>query len=163
MKTSDLLLDNYFINELNYALRKDFNENISNSLESPSLAVKCSYEKITDNTNQRKCEIEIGLSKKSEANFPYQFKIVMSGLFTISTEIDAEAGERLFRVNAPSLLYSTARVILYNLTNYSGHLPFMLPSVTFIDEAEPIIDISEVEKKKTTATKKKTKIVNKKQ
>jgi preprotein translocase subunit SecB len=155
MKTSDLLLDNYFINELNYSLRNDFDETVSNNFEAPLLAVKCHYEKITDDSNKRKCEIEIGLSENSKANFPYKFKIVMSGLFTISTEIDAEAGERLFRVNAPSLLYSTARVILYNLTNYSGHLPFMLPSVTFIDEAEPIVVDSKPIKKKVAKPRKK--------
>jgi preprotein translocase subunit SecB len=151
MKVSNLLLDNYVINELNYSLINNSDKGKSDTFETPLLAVKCSYEQISNKKNKRKCGIEISLAEKSNTNFPYQFKIVMTGLFTINTEIDAETGERLFRVNAPALLYSAAREIIFNLTSHSEHAPFLLPSVTFLDEAEPVINNSGTQEKQTTS------------
>lgn len=153
MKASNLQLNNYFVRELSFSLNENFTGENIERMEIPSLEVKCSFISLPESINQKKCEIEISLKEKSRTDFPYHFGIILSGLFTISTEIDAENGERLYRVNAPALLYSAAREIVYNLTNHSNHAPFLLPSVTFVDELE--FETKSVSAKKRTVRKRK--------
>jgi len=137
MKASSLLLDNYFIDKLSFSLNKDFEVLGDEDPELPSLKVRTDYSTINQETLERKCAIEISLSPDSVGEFPYYFDILMSGNFRVNPNLDAETGEKLFRVNAPALLYSAAREIIFNLSSHSEHQPFLLPSVTFIDE-DPI-------------------------
>lgn len=137
MKASNLLLINYVIKDLEYSLIDEFTDKKVGKMDAPALTVKSTFAVVGANEGKHRCEIDIRLNEKSTRVFPYHFRLKMAGDFAISTEIDAASGERLFRVNAPALLYSAAREIIFNLSSHSGHPPFLLPSVTFVDEMEP--------------------------
>lgn len=153
MKTSNLLLDNYIIEKLSFTLNDEF-EGFEEESSEPSLDVRCNYTNVGGETLKRKCEVEIALTESSAGSFPYYFDIVMAGHFRLNPDLDAEIAEKLFRVNAPALLYGTAREIIFNISSHSEHQAFLLPSVTFIDE-----DLTSADNKaKRTAKKtKKTK------
>lgn len=134
MKTSKLQLDNYFLKEFSFSLNEGVQKAKSMKDSAPSFNVKSNYENISRKKYQRKCEVQIELTETSKDSFPYRFNIVLYGIFTIDKDLNAETSEKLFRVNAPALLYSAAREIIFNITNHTEHQGFLLPSVTFIDE-----------------------------
>ena len=134
MKTSNLQLDNYFIKTFSFSVNDEFEQNKDAESSSPSFNVKCNYSTVARKKYQRKCDVEIELTEGAPNSFPYRFSIALYGIFTVNKELDAETGEKLFRVNAPALLYSAAREIIFNMTSHTEHQAFLLPSVTFIDE-----------------------------
>lgn len=154
MKTSNLQLDNYFIKAISFSHNKNFKNTEDAVIESPSLKVKCNYANAVKHSNSRECEVEISLTESSAGTFPYQFDIAMSGLFGVNPNLSSESAETLFRVNAPALLYSAAREIIFNITSHTEHQPFMLPSVSFIDEdtsdEKAAAAVPKAEKKKRT-------------
>lgn len=157
MKTSNLWLDNYFIERLSFKLNKEFDLPLGSDLESPSLQVRCHHGNPVDETLERRCEVEIALTESSAGSFPYYFDIVMSGIFKVNPNLEKDIGEKLFRVNAPALLYSSAREIIFNLTSHTEHQAFLLPSVTFIDEDSDTIEEKKVKPAKATKTSKRQK------
>ncbi len=133
MKTSNLQLDNYFIKAFSFSVNDEFEQN-KDVKDSSSFNVKCNYSNIARKKYQRRCEVEIKLTEGSVSSFPYHFTIALYGIFTINKELSEETGEKLFRINAPALLYSAAREIIFNMTSHTKHQAFLLPSVSFIDE-----------------------------
>lgn len=134
MKTSNLHLDNYFVKAFSFSADENFDQAKTNENSSPSFKVKCSYENIARKKHQRRCDVEIELAEISANSFPYVFSISLYGIFTINKQLEADMSEKLFRVNAPAILYSAAREIIFNMTSHTPHQAFLLPSVTFIDE-----------------------------
>lgn len=66
----------------------------------------------------------------------YSFTIEMIGLFELDKkllETDKKHAEEMFRVNAPSLLFGSARELLLQLTSRSVVGPYVLPTVAFLD------------------------------
>lgn len=150
MKTSNLQLDNYFIKAFSFSVNDDFKQDSEAENTSPSFKVKCDYTNAAREKHQRRCDVEIELAEVSKNSFPYGFNISLYGTFTINKELEVETGEKLFRVNAPALLYSAAREIIFNMTSHTEHQAFLLPSVTFIDE-----DVNAQGKAASKATRKK--------
>ena len=73
------------------------------------------------------------VSLKSPA---YSFTIEMVGLFELDKKLlekDKKHAEEMFRVNAPSLLFGSARELLLQLTSRSVVGPYVLPTVAFLD------------------------------
>jgi preprotein translocase subunit SecB len=149
MKTSNLHLDNYFVKAFSFSANEDFEQTETNENSSPSFKVKCSYESIARKKHQRRCDVEIELTEISANSFPYIFSISLYGVFTINNHLETDMGEKLFRVNAPAILYSAAREIIFNMTSHTAHQAFLLPSVTFIDE-----DVTSEKKETSKATRK---------
>lgn len=151
MKTSNLQLDNYFVRAFSFAMNDGFVKSKVDKNLSPSFNVKCNYENVGRKKYQRKCDVEIELTEASKDSFPYRFNIALHGLFTLNKELSAESSETLFRVNAPALLYSAAREIVFSMTNHTEHQGFLLPSVTFIDEvkiSEKAVSVKATQKQK---------------
>lgn len=66
----------------------------------------------------------------------YSFTIEMVGLFELDKkllEADKKHAEEMFRVNAPSLLFGSARELILQLTSRSVVGPYILPTVAFLD------------------------------
>lgn len=138
MKTSNLQLDNYFVSSFSFAMNDGFEKGKTENNLSPSFNVKCDYENVGRKKYQRKCKVQIELTEGTKDSFPYRFNIALYGLFTINRTLTSEDSETLFRVNAPALLYSAAREIVFSMTNHTEHQGFLLPSVTFIDEVKSV-------------------------
>ncbi len=66
----------------------------------------------------------------------YGFTIEMVGLFEVDKKLldaDKKHAEEIFRVNAPSILFGSARELLLQLTSRSVVGPYVLPTVAFLD------------------------------
>lgn len=77
-----------------------------------------------------------GADDVSLKNPAYSFTVEMVGLFELDEKMlkeDKKHAEELFRVNAPSLLFGSARELLLMLTGRSVAGPYVLPTVAFLD------------------------------
>jgi preprotein translocase subunit SecB len=78
-----------------------------------------------------KVTLEIKVSGTGDKPAPYEVKLVMLGWFIVADEFDDDKQLEIVGVNAPSILYSTAREIVAGLTARSINGLFLLPSVSF--------------------------------
>src|SRR5215213_4988177 len=81
-------------------------------------------------------EIKIISQGKSTKNSPYNFDITLIGYFQVDEAYPADKAELLVHANAPALLYSAAREILAIVTGRGPFPALVLPSATFLDDAE---------------------------
>jgi len=68
---------------------------------------------------------------------PYTFDIEVVGFFHLSDEYPEEKRAAMLKVNAPAVLFGAMREMVANITARGPYPRFDLPTVTFIDEAQP--------------------------
>ena len=70
---------------------------------------------------------------KVQKGIPYQFRIQLSGVFSIDSQLEDETkGLYLFH-NAPAMLYGIARGIIGEVTASGRHERYILPSINFVE------------------------------
>ena len=77
--------------------------------------------------------LEIHFSGANDKPSPYDGMIKVAGWFRVAETMPEEKLLRLVAVNAPSILYSTAREVIAGLTARGVNGLFLLPSVSFVD------------------------------
>jgi preprotein translocase subunit SecB len=148
MRKSPLILISYYIKAVSFSLRPGVSpsKHISTDIEVPSPDVTVKTQKSTTSPLLRQCELTVKLPKPSTGQFPYDFGITIIGQFKIDEDYQNNV-DVLFDVNAPALLYGTAREMITSLTGRGGFPSYILPSMTFMPLSE----------KKTASTKNKAK------
>lgn len=77
---------------------------------------------------------------------PYQIAISVSGIFRVVAEMEPAAARRLAFVNGMSILYSSARETVLLLTGRFPAGPFVLPTLSFVDEYDRLAPLKVAEK-----------------
>jgi preprotein translocase subunit SecB len=81
---------------------------------------------------------------------PYSFKVSLVGYFHIDKAVgekDERGANVLLYANAPALLYAAARELLATATARGPYPAVILPSVSFLDDAERTVDAAAAEPK----------------
>lgn len=95
------------------------------------------YPKVTlyqdEETENPTCLLRVELKHypSEDSSFPYNFDVVLEGVFTLELDAEQERAERLFLYNGASMLYSSAREQLLTLSSRHIYGPIMLPSLNF--------------------------------
>lgn len=77
-----------------------------------------------------KVELEI---KTAGRMHPYAFKLMISGIFKVSEDIEGEESRKLIVArNGSSMLYSAAREYIFMTTCHGRHRSVVLPTVSFL-------------------------------
>lgn len=134
MRPSLLLLDSYFLDELNFSVDEKF---VYDSAKEPTLAAE---DLIIEVDQWRHPEqplkwyfrLSVRLDDKP-GKFPYRFSVRVSGFFDVKEECPQGFVEQLALVNAPAMLYASAREVLAMVSGRSAYLSIILPSITFYD------------------------------
>lgn len=154
MKASQLLLDRYHVEELQFSLDDDylFDESVSEPVVSAEdLDVEVTPFRHPDEPRKWFVKLRVSLNDK-DGKFPYSFSIALAGFFDVSEDCLPDMVEPLALINAPSILYAAARELLSLVTARSRYLAIFLPSVRFFGPpAKP-----EEEPKRVTAGSTKT-------
>lgn len=74
--------------------------------------------------------------KNSRRRVPYKFRISLVGFFQIDKDYPADRAGVLFHANAPAILYAAAREILATAMSRGPYPAIILPTVSFLDDAE---------------------------
>lgn len=84
--------------------------------------------------------LALKVGPKSDELAPYDVNVTVKGMVRMHlTQVEGQAEERRVRalVNGVSLLYGAVRDQVMTITSRSVHGPFLLPSVSFADLAQP--------------------------
>lgn len=77
--------------------------------------------------------IDINESKEAFDKNGFRLSLQIAGIFEFSEEITAEEMEKMISLNAVSMLFSTARGVIAQLTTQSIMGKFVLPSVNLVE------------------------------
>ena len=77
---------------------------------------------------------------------PYEIEVSISGAFRVIAEMEPGAARRLAFVNGMSILYSSARETVLLLTGRFPAGPFVLPTLSFVDEYDRLAPLKIAEK-----------------
>lgn len=133
MKPSQLRLDEYYIDELRFSLDNKYeNKGLDSDprLKAEDLDVEVEPFRHPDNPLQWYFRLAVRLEDK-EGRFPYKFLIRLTGFFEVTDDCKAEMIEPLALINAPSILYASAREILAGVSARSRFFSVFLPSLRF--------------------------------
>ncbi len=76
---------------------------------------------------------------------PYEIEVSISGIFRVVAQMEADAARRLAYVNGMSILYSSIRETVLLLTGRSAAGPYVLPTLSFVDEYDRLAPLKVAE------------------
>jgi preprotein translocase subunit SecB len=138
LRLSPLQLNRYFVKELRYAVKDDFDGQYDQTAEFPFPQLSAKVRSTRNESDPRAWRFELTVESEDARSkeFPYSLRIVLVGEFAVAESYPAERADLLANVNGPSLLYSAAREALVTVTGRSGFPAIVLPSVLFLPPDE---------------------------
>ncbi len=70
---------------------------------------------------------------KALKGIPYEFRIQVYGIFTVSPRVDEESQYRLLHLNGPAMLYGIARSAIGTVTALGRKEKYILPSINILE------------------------------
>jgi len=139
MKLAPLQLENYFVRALRFELRAGFDSSSPAEADFtlPDFDLTTNVIQSTDDPRRCRCELHVALDDGPACSFPYTFAVSLVGMFHVSETYPEEQVALLLKVNAPSILYSAARELIYGISGRGGYAPVLLPSVSFVPNLAP--------------------------
>jgi len=134
MRASNLLLDSYYIDELSFSLDDNYvyDPEKEPTLSASDLSVDVDPWRHPAEPLKWYFRLAVRLDDK-EGKFPYRFSVRLTGFFDVQADCPPDLAEPLALVNAPAILYASARELLALVTGRSRYLSVILPSVTFFE------------------------------
>ena len=133
MQTSHLRLDQYHLDELHFSLDEKYEYKGMDKeprLSAEDLDIEVRPFRNPENRLEWYFQLGVRLDDK-EGKFPYVFSIRLTGFFEVSEDCKPDMTTSLALINAPSILYASAREILATVSARSRYLSIFLPSVRF--------------------------------
>lgn len=97
--------------------------------------------------NRWKADLAIVVRPADEKEpLPYDIEVSISGLFRVVAEMEPGAARRLAYVNGMSILYSSIRETVLLLTGRCSAGPYVLPTLSFVDEYDRLAPLKVAEK-----------------
>ncbi len=145
MELSPLQLEGYYVKGLQFLLRPSIEEEANFSAPNGLQFIPHSLKEIDpltinisggggpkeDDITRWRFNLLIKADVPSESNYPYEFSIEIEGFFKVLFSAPLGKDEKALRVNAMSLLFSTAREVIATATSRGPYPAVLLPSVSF--------------------------------
>jgi len=115
--------------------------NSSSSCENIPVKLTRSIQLINDESNSRMVSLNLEAGEQGNEAFPFYLKFTESAIFKWEEDsFDDNTIKGLLEVNAPTLLLSYMRPLVYTITSQSIHGAFHIP---FIDLSEGVGDYAD--------------------
>lgn len=135
MLPSKLRLDLYFVREMSFRTRPEFEPHRGgHTISTEDLVVEQQKWRNKEAKKQAMVELTIELPSTPEKKYPYEFHLVIVGVFSVESEVEENEFQGLTSVAAPAILYSMGREVIASATGRSMYGQILLPSLSF---AEP--------------------------
>lgn len=160
MQASQLRLDHYYLEDLHFSLddRYGFDGEMEKDpvLLAEDLDVKLEAFRHPTDPLQWFFKLSVALDDKT-SKFPFDFNIRLAGFFDVSEDCKPDMVEQLAMINAPSILYASARELLAIMTARSRYLSIFLPSIRFFGPSPKAIEAPKQDAKTSDAGRTATK------
>ena len=144
MKSSLLRLEKYWLKSITVSENPTFDPN---STGVPTFETTTNRGHKSDDRKVWKVDLQVKTTEKCEPFQPYNIVIEMSGIFHVPDSLPEIDWESILAVNAPAVLFGAARELVAFATGRGFFPATVLPLVTFIDEAPPVMASPEPKKK----------------
>jgi len=139
MKHSPLQLLRYFVPEIHCSANQAFDEDKSrdSGYDQFSVEATVSRQKSPKGFHGHSWSVEMAIQQqlKEGQNFPYQFKLIIIGIFVCNHgKMTDEAETQFVKVNGSSLLYGAACELIRSTTALGLWGELMLPTTSFYDK-----------------------------
>ena len=129
---------NYFITELVFTANPKHDPSEPVSLDFADIMITTNVEQIgKKKSNERDWRVALRIMQNisdEKKNSPYNFAVALLGTFRVHPKYPEEKVEQLVKINGSSILYSSARQILWDAMGNGPFRPLMFPTVSFVDE-----------------------------
>jgi preprotein translocase subunit SecB len=137
MKPAPIYLNNYFITELSITARESFDSEKEINAKMEEFNVQEEVQKIENkDLDGSFWQVVLTVSQQpaAESNFPYEFRIVIVGLFELfAKELSEDKQEKIIRINGSSMLYGSVREIIKANTGRGPYESVVVPTVSFYE------------------------------
>lgn len=127
----------YFVTELVFTANPKHNPSQPVSLDFADLMISTSVEQIGNKEpNERNWRVALRIVQNisdEKKNSPYNFAVALLGTFAVHPKYPEDKVEQLVKINGSSILYSSARQILWDAMGNGPFRPLMFPTVSFVD------------------------------
>ena len=137
MKPAPITLIEYFATDLLLATNHTFQPDKPLQFTESDLVVEVKThhnESAPKDENRWQVSLEVRHQPGPAVNFPYSYKVVLIGQFSVATTVAKDSEEWMVRIQGASMLYSMAREIVRALTGRGPYRPVILPTVSFYEQ-----------------------------
>jgi preprotein translocase subunit SecB len=142
MNLSPLQLDNYFLRKVVHEIAPGFDPTKPIGLRMSDIVVETDATPIDTDRRLWKVDVTVRDVLAAGINIPYAFHIHLTGQFRVHPRFPDDRIERLVRVNATGVLYSTVREILRALMSQGPYGSMLLPALNFNVSGEEAVAAS---------------------
>ena len=143
MNLGPVSLDHYFVTELSVTAREAFDPESDSQARLEEFTVNIDLSpaaSIEAEENLWHINLSVHQQPSPESNFPYEFKVVLMGIFKCLAEIEDDTErERFMRINGASMLYGIVREVIRANTSRGPWGPIMVPTLSFYEARNPEI------------------------
>jgi preprotein translocase subunit SecB len=136
MKTSPLILHDYFVTELVFSVNMSFDADKATALCFDDLAIERELLPLGQDSLKWQMTLRVRQQAPPEKNTPYAFSLVLVGILEVSPNCPEDKRKQLAEVNGASMLFGAAREIIRSVTSRGPYLQILLPSVSFYQKRE---------------------------
>lgn len=149
MDLSPLQLEGYYIKKLEFSLRADVEEeakffaprglqflpNEINEIDPVTINFSGGGGPNSEDISRWKFNLRVKSDIPADSNYPYDFSLEIVGFFKVLFAEPLGKDEILVRVNATTLLYTTAREVIASATSRGPYPGVLLPAVSFANSS----------------------------
>ncbi len=138
MKPSPLILLGYHVEHLAFSVNQHFDLEAPTKLDAGDIKVTSQLEALGPLSDDSwEVRLQVVQNVAEGLNSPYNFAVVLVGLFKTAEGIPAEQARRLVETNGTSVLYGTTREIIRAATSQGPYQPLLLPTLSFYEPKNP--------------------------
>jgi preprotein translocase subunit SecB len=135
MKTAPVTLLEYFVSDLSFTANREYAMDKPLEYRAGDFGATPSVLRSPTAIEQRRWQVSLEIKHVPPAgcNFPYAYRVVLTGFFRAEPDVAPENEERMVRIQGASVLYGMGREIVRAMTGRGPHRPVLLPTVSFYD------------------------------
>jgi preprotein translocase subunit SecB len=140
MKPSPISLIDYFATDLVLATNRAFSDNKKVEFIDAEFVVDVAVKRSdgsAETDHRWQVVLEVRHQPSPATNFPYSYRVVLVGQFSVAASVMADEEERTVRIHGASVLYGMTREIVRVLTGRGPYRPVLIPTVSFYDQKAP--------------------------
>lgn len=138
MRPAPLIVQGYHVEHLSFSVNPHYDLEAPTLLGVEDVKVESALEELVfPSGNSWEIRMQVVQNVAAEKNAPYNFAIVIQGLFTVAEGFPNERSRRLVETNGSSILYGTCREIIRSATSQGPYQALLLPTLSFYEPETP--------------------------
>lgn len=134
MKPAPLIVQGYHVEHLSFSVNPHYDIEAPTTLDTEDVKVdSLTEEQVFLSGNTWEIRLQVVQNVSAGKNAPYNFAIVIRGLFAVAEGFPKDRARRLVETNGTSILYGTCREVIRSVTSQGPYQALLLPTLSFYE------------------------------